>query len=199
MKGLDEIIARFQGLLSLYYLIKQHHLIQVSFFLNVPFFFLNNVFTGVQLLYNVVLVSTVQQSKLAICEHICPLFGFPSHLDHHRELSRVPCIYSRFECLFSKICTHCPLQILQGWVSALLLTSSTSTYTLPHPWPFHPLQLAVGDQEADLVLSESPLFLLCWDYLWLYCYILVLRASNSSRFSGHGDKTLLLEICLLQI
>ena len=68
----------------------------------------------------------------------------------------------------------------------------------PHPWPFHPLQLAVGDQEADLVLLESPLFLCC-DYLWLYCYILVLRTSNSSRFSGHGDKTLLLEICLLQI
>ena len=28
------------------------------------------------------LVSSVQQSESAICIHISPLFGFPSHLDH---------------------------------------------------------------------------------------------------------------------
>ena len=48
-------------------------------------------FIGVQLLYNVVLVSTVQQSELTIHIHISPLFGFPFHLGHHRALSRVPC------------------------------------------------------------------------------------------------------------
>ena len=57
------------------------------------------------LLYNVVLVSAVQQSELAIwvcvcvcvCVCIVSLFLFPSHLGHHRALSRVPCLlYSRF-------------------------------------------------------------------------------------------------------
>ena len=45
------------------------------------------------MLYNVVLVSAVQQSESVIY----PLsFGFPSHLGHHRALSRVPVLYSRF-------------------------------------------------------------------------------------------------------
>ena len=48
-------------------------------------------FIVVQFLFNVVLVSTVQQSESAINIHISPLFGFPSHLIHHRTLSRVPC------------------------------------------------------------------------------------------------------------
>ena len=48
------------------------------------------------MLYNVVLVSTVQQSESAICIHISPFLGFPSHLGHHRALSRVPVLYSRF-------------------------------------------------------------------------------------------------------
>ena len=71
MKGLDEVIAMFQGLLSLYYPIRRHHLIQVSFSLKVPFLFKKKKrFNGVQLLCNVVFVSTVQQSELAICRHI---------------------------------------------------------------------------------------------------------------------------------
>ena len=36
-------------------------------------------------------VSTVQQSGSAICIHKSPLFGFLSHLGHHRALSRVSC------------------------------------------------------------------------------------------------------------
>ena len=46
---------------------------------------------GVQLLYNVVLVSAVPQSESSICICKNPLFGgFSSHLGHHRALSRVP-------------------------------------------------------------------------------------------------------------
>ena len=45
------------------------------------FFFL--IFIGIQLLYNVVLFSAVQQSELAMYIHIVPLFGFPSHLGQH--------------------------------------------------------------------------------------------------------------------
>ena len=44
----------------------------IAFCLFVLFHFL--IFTGVQLLYNIVLVSTVQQSESAICIPISPLF-----------------------------------------------------------------------------------------------------------------------------
>ena len=47
--------------------------------------------TGVQLLYNVVLVllcSKVNQLYVYIY-HL--FFGFPSHLGHHRAMNRVPC------------------------------------------------------------------------------------------------------------
>ena len=38
-----------------------------------------------------VLVSAVQQRESAVCIHISPFFGFPSHLGHHGALSRGPC------------------------------------------------------------------------------------------------------------
>ena len=41
-------------------------------------------------LYNVALVSTVQHSESAIHIHIALFLGFPSHLGHHRAVSRVP-------------------------------------------------------------------------------------------------------------
>ena len=41
------------------------------------------IFTGVQLLYNVVLVSAAQQSQSILCL----FFRFPSHVGHHRALS----------------------------------------------------------------------------------------------------------------
>ena len=47
------------------------------------------IFIGVQLLYNVVLVSAVQQSESVIYIQLSLFFGFPSHLGHHRALSRV--------------------------------------------------------------------------------------------------------------
>ena len=56
---------------------------------------------GVQLLYNVVLVPTVQQSEsvthiyVCVCIHILYIyilfFRFPSHLGHHRAASGIPC------------------------------------------------------------------------------------------------------------
>ena len=39
-------------------------------------------FIGVQLLYNVVLVSAVQQSESMVCLYRPALFGFASHLGH---------------------------------------------------------------------------------------------------------------------
>ena len=54
---------------------------------------------GVYFFYNIVLISTLQQSESPICMYVCvymyiytyPLFfGLPSHLGHHRTLSRVP-------------------------------------------------------------------------------------------------------------
>ena len=55
------------------------------------------------MLYNVVLVSAAQQSESPMHIHICPLFVFPFHLSHHRALSRVPVIYSRFSLVISFI------------------------------------------------------------------------------------------------
>ena len=43
------------------------------------------------MLYNVVLVSTVQQSESVMCIHISPLISVSFHLGHHRASSRVPC------------------------------------------------------------------------------------------------------------
>ena len=42
------------------------------------------------MLYNVLLFSAIQQSESAMCIHISPLPGFPSHLGHRRALSRDP-------------------------------------------------------------------------------------------------------------
>ena len=47
------------------------------------------IFIGLQLLYNVVLVSAVQKSESAVSIHLSLFFGFPPHLGHHRALSRV--------------------------------------------------------------------------------------------------------------
>ena len=61
------------------------------------FFLFLLIFIRLQLLYNVVLVSVVQQSESATCTHISPLFfGFSSQLGHHRALSRVPLMHGTF-------------------------------------------------------------------------------------------------------
>ena len=52
--------------------------------------------------YNVVLVSTVQQSELAVCIRYSLFSGIPLHLGHHKEQNRVqqyiynPELYIRF-------------------------------------------------------------------------------------------------------
>ena len=43
-----------------------------------------------QLVYIVEQISTVQESESAVHENVSPLWGFPSHLEHHRELNRLP-------------------------------------------------------------------------------------------------------------
>ena len=53
--------------------------------------FLKKFFIGLQLIYNVVLLSAVQQSESVIHTHISGLFlDFFSHIGHYRVLSRVP-------------------------------------------------------------------------------------------------------------
>ena len=59
-----------------------------------------NSFIGVELIYNIVLVSVYSEvSQLHI--HIYPLlfFGFFPHIGHYRAFSRVPCARQQF--LFS--------------------------------------------------------------------------------------------------
>ena len=52
-------------------------------------------FIGLQLLYNVVLVSTVQQSELAVCVHITPLFWL-SFLFRSPQSTESLVLYRRF-------------------------------------------------------------------------------------------------------
>ena len=59
-------------------------------------YFLIFFLTGVQLLYNVVLVSVVQQSQSAICIHICPLFWI-SYLESRKMVCCCCC------CRFSRV------------------------------------------------------------------------------------------------
>ena len=58
--------------------------------------FFKKMFIGVELIYNVVLVSAVQQSEPVIHTHISLSFRFFSHIGHYKVLSRVPCVMSRF-------------------------------------------------------------------------------------------------------
>ena len=61
-------------------------------------YFFKLIFIGIWLLYNVVLVSALQQSEhIYIYIYMSLLFlGFPSHLGHHRALSKFPELHSRF-------------------------------------------------------------------------------------------------------
>ena len=53
--------------------------------------FFKLIFTGVQLIYNVVLVSAIQLSESVVHIHKSTLFRFHSHTGHYRGLSRVLC------------------------------------------------------------------------------------------------------------
>ena len=55
------------------------------------FLILKLIFTGVQLLFNVVLISAVQQSEPAMHIHVSPLFWISSPFRSAGALSRVPC------------------------------------------------------------------------------------------------------------
>ena len=68
-----------------------------------------------QLLYNVVLISTIQQSESATpTSAICPLFfGLSSHLGHHRALSRIPCAINRFSLSILYIYVYVSISISQ--------------------------------------------------------------------------------------
>ena len=77
--------------------------IEGFFFLNLKIFFLNLFLIEGQLLYNVVLVSAIQQCVSAVSIHISPLAWAslpplppPTHLGHHRAPSWVPCTIQLF-------------------------------------------------------------------------------------------------------
>ena len=63
------------------------------FHLFVLFFVFVLIFIGVQLIYNVVLLSAVQQSESVILNtYINSFFRLFSHIGNYRVLSRVPCV-----------------------------------------------------------------------------------------------------------
>ena len=104
----------------------------VFFFPSLKKFFLK---IGAQLLYNVVLVSPLQQSESVICIHIFPLFwiSFPSR--SLQRLSRVPCttqqvlisylfytLYQQYIYVNPSLPIHPPP--LSSWVSIHLFPTS---------------------------------------------------------------------------
>ena len=103
-------------------------------------FFKKLIFVGVQLLYNVVLVSTVQQNRSATYIYIYTLpFGLPSHSGHHSALSRVPCAiqYVLINYLFytqyqQRICVNpdLPIPPTSPLVSVHFLSMSVSLFLL---------------------------------------------------------------------
>ena len=52
---------------------------------------------GVYLLYNVAFISALQQCESATCVHNLLFHGLPSHLDHHKVLSRVSCAMTNLD------------------------------------------------------------------------------------------------------
>ena len=67
------------------------------------------------------LVSTVQQSESAITYTYFPFFGSPTHLGHHRALSRVP---SAILC----VCTRLVPSVVSGLFVTLV---GSSVYGIP--------------------------------------------------------------------
>ena len=63
----------------------------IIFYLWFPWGLFVLIFLGVQLLYNVVLVSTVEQSESAIRVSVYHPVGLRSHSGYHSALSKVPC------------------------------------------------------------------------------------------------------------
>ena len=68
-------------------------------------------FVGVQLIYNVVLVSDAQQSVIQLYVYIYSFFfRFFSHVGYHRILSRVPCVVGPcwLSVVYSSMCVLIP-------------------------------------------------------------------------------------------
>ena len=74
--------------------------------------------TTKQLLYSVVLVSAVQHSE-SMCLHVSPLFGFLSHLGHHKHWVEFSVPYSRFSLVIyfrhsvNSLCLYTSVQVSQ--------------------------------------------------------------------------------------
>ena len=82
-------ISAWLGMVDCYHFIfypqqvHQHTHVCISFFLLL-------IFIGVQLLYSVILVSTVQKNESATHVHICIPFRLPSLSGRHRPLEEFP-------------------------------------------------------------------------------------------------------------
>ena len=73
------------------------------------------------MLYNVLLVSVVQQGESAMLIHILPLHWISFHLGYYRALSRVPCAIHR-NVFFLLLELSCPL--LLGITQRLFFSGS---------------------------------------------------------------------------
>ena len=121
----------------------------------------------IQLLYNVVSVSVLQQSESAICVHISPPSWVSSHLCHGRSLSRVP---YRFWLIIYFI--H----------SSIYMLIPISQFIPPHPFPsWCPYQ----------VYSVQ----LCLYYCFANSSFCKINARKKSHFSRFHMYALIYDIC----
>ena len=116
-------------------------------------------FIGGYLLYNIVLVSAIQQSESVIQMHISLLFRFLSHLGHHRTLSRVP--YAMQQVLMSYFTHHC--SIVAKLYLTLLQPHGVQLAKLHCSWDFPGKNTGVGCcfllHGVFLILRLNPPFL----------------------------------------
>ena len=112
-------------------------------------YFLLILCIGIQLLYNTVLISTIEQIRgSVICKHISLSSGFSFHLGHHKAPTRVPyAIQQAFTSYLSNAqqCIHVNLNI--------------PVYSMPlSPLGVHILALYICISITALQISSSVLF-----------------------------------------
>ena len=120
-----------------------------------PFFCLFEFLLELQLPYNVVLFSAVQQSQSAMCVHIYPFFfGFSSHLGHRRALKSesevaqsCPTLCNPMDCSLPGSSVH---EIFQARVRVWVAISFSRGSSRPRD------QTQVSHIAADTLPSEPP-------------------------------------------
>ena len=114
--------------------------------LSLIFFFQKIFLIGVQLFYNVVLVSTVQRSESAICIHISPLFWISFPFKSSQNIEQSSLCYT--------VGSH-QLSVLYIVVDICQSQSLNSSHSPPCPLGNHKFVFYICDSISALQISSS--------------------------------------------